>query len=349
MSHSSAWCSALAAVTLALAVLGGCSAAGGVPSQDGASQTAEQPPAVPSKSPGVEPPAVQTPASPAPTAPAAPATGTVPAPTPAPVTAPAKQPSAPAATGKLPTPDHIVIVIEENHSYEQIVGNPKAPYFNELIKEGALMTKSYAVAHPSQPNYLALFSGSTQGMTSDKCGETYASANLATELLDKKLSFAGYSEDMPKAGYTGCSSRGYARKHNPWVQFTNVPAELNQPLTSFPKNFSQLPAVSFVIPNHQDDMHDGTVEQADKWLKDNLGAYVDWAASHNSLLLVTWDEDDNSRNNHIPTFFVGPMVKPGQYDTTVNHYSVLRTIEEMYGLKPLGNSESQQPITSIWR
>ncbi|TVY07058.1 acid phosphatase [Paenibacillus cremeus] len=250
---------------------------------------------------------------------------------------------------KLPKPDHVVIVIEENHAYEQIVDRAKAPYFNSLIEQGALMTASYAVTHPSQPNYLALFSGSTQGMTSDSCGKTYDAPNLASELLADKLTFTGYSEDMPKAGYSGCSYKGYARKHNPWVQFTNVPAELNQPLSSFPSDYSSLPTISFVIPNHQDDMHDGTVEQADAWLQKHLGGYVEWASTHNSLLIITWDEDDNAKKNHIPTLFVGSMVNKGRYDNVSNHYSVLRTITDMYGLKSLGDSAKEKPIQSIWK
>jgi hypothetical protein len=254
----------------------------------------------------------------------------------------------PAAIPKLAV-DHVVIVIEENHSYNQIVGNAEAPYLNQLMHEGALFTNSYAVTHPSQPNYLALFSGSTQGMTDDSCGKTYAAANLASELLEKKLTFTGYSEDLPKAGFTGCTSKGYARKHNPWVQFTNVPAELNQPFSAFPKDYAQLPTVSFVIPNHQDDMHDGTVRQADSWLKEHLGAYAEWAKTHNSLLIVTWDEDDNSKLNHIPTVFAGPMVKQGKYDEKINHYNVLRTVEELYQLPPLGESKQQEPIKTIWK
>ncbi len=156
--------------------------------------------------------------------------------------------------------DHIVIVVEENHSYKKIVGNSKAPYVQSLIKQGALFTKAYAVTHPSQPNYLALFSGSTQNVTDDSCKGPFSGANLASELKKAGLTFTGYSENLPKTGYTGCSTNVYARKHNPWAQFSNVPTAWNRPLTDFPKDFSKLPTVSFVIPNVKDDMHDGTIE-----------------------------------------------------------------------------------------
>lgn len=270
------------------------------------------------------------------------------------VSEPAKSPpsSAPAPapapeSGAANKIDHVVVVIEENHSYSQIVGNKQAPYFNELIANGALFTNSHGVTHPSQPNYLALFSGSTQGVKDDSCGKAFAAANLASELILKKLTFTGYSEDLPKAGYTGCSSGGYARKHNPWIQFTNLPAELNQPLTSFPQDYSQLPTVSFVVPNHRNDMHDGTVGQADSWLKNHLQSYVNWAQSHRSLLIVTWDEDDNSKANHIPTIFAGPMVQQGKYDETINHYNVLRTLEDIYDLAPLGESAKAASLIRV--
>lgn len=104
-----------------------------------------------------------------------------------------------------------------------------------------------------------------------------------------------------------------------------------------------------MVPNHQNDMHDGTVQQADSWLKEHLQAYVNWAQSHRSLLIVTWDEDDNSKVNHIPTIFVGPMVKQGKYDESINHYNFLRTIEDLYHLVPLGESANAASLSSIWK
>lgn len=245
--------------------------------------------------------------------------------------------------------EHVVILIEENHSYSQIIGKKSAPYLNSLVKRGALFTNSYGIQHPSQPNYLALFSGSTQNVKDDSCKHVFSAPNLATELRKAHLSFGGYSEDMPGVGYTGCSYKGYARKHNPWVNFTNVPANANMPLQSLPTDFSKLPTVSFIIPNHQNDMHDGTIEQADVWLKKHANSYLEWAAKHNSLLIITWDEDDFSPRNHIPTLMIGPMVKPGQYPEKINHYSVLRTIEDIYRLGHLGESAKANPIVSIWK
>jgi phosphatidylinositol-3-phosphatase len=254
-----------------------------------------------------------------------------------------------AARTVVPTPDHVVIVMEENHGYSQIIGSPNAPYINSLAQSGALFTKSYAISHPSQPNYLDLFSGANQGVTNDSCPHSFAVDNEGSELIAVGLSFAGYSEGLPAKGSLVCTSGKYARKHAPWTNFTDLPAKTNLPYTKFPGDYSRLPAVSWVIPNLDDDMHDGTIHAGDTWLKNNLSAYLAWAQTHNSLLIVTWDEDDGGQGNHIATIFAGPMVKPGQYSETINHYTVLRTIEAMYGLTPLGNSASVKPIRDVWQ
>lgn len=245
--------------------------------------------------------------------------------------------------------DHIVIVVEENHSYKQIIGSSNAPYMSALIHQGALFTNAYAITHPSEPNYLALFSGSTQGIKDDSCNKRFKTNNLGSELLNAKLTFTGYSEDLPKVGFTGCWAGGYGRKHNPWVQFTSIPAKSNQPFSAFPKDYAKLPTVSFVIPNHRDDMHDGTVKEADDWLKQNIGPYASWAMKHRSLLIVIWDEDDNSKKNQIPVIMAGSMVRQGKYAQKINHYNVLRTIEDLYGLPRLGASSTAEPITDVWK
>lgn len=254
----------------------------------------------------------------------------------------------------VPRFDHVVVVVEENRSASSIIGSSSAPYINSLAGDGALFTQSYATHHPSQPNYLALFSGSAQGVTDDRCpppGSPYATANLGGQLLAAGLTFTGYSEDLPAAGSTVCSnggSPGYQRKHNPWVDFSDVPPASNQPFTAFPSDLSTLPTVSFVVPNQLHDMHDGTVAQGDTWLRDNLDGYARWAATHNSLLIVTWDEDDYLGTNQIATIFVGAHVVPGSYPERIDHYRVLRTLQDMYGLPPTANSASATAITDVW-
>jgi hypothetical protein len=256
--------------------------------------------------------------------------------------------TASAATAATATPDHVLVVMMENHSYSDVIGSSAAPYLNALAGQGASFDHSFAITHPSEPNYLALFSGSTQGLTDDSCPHTFSGANLGQELISAGDTFRGYSESMPSDGYTGCTDGNYARKHSPWINFSNVPAASNLTYANFPSDYSTLPRVSFVIPNLQDDMHDGTVQQGDTWLQKNLDGYAQWAKNHNSLLIVTWDEDDNSQNNQIPTIFVGAAVTAGNYSESINHYSVLRTIEDLYGLPHAGASASATPITDIW-
>jgi acid phosphatase len=249
----------------------------------------------------------------------------------------------------LPKPAHVVVVIEENHGYSQIIGSSQAPYINTLATQGALFTKSFALTHPSQPNYLALFSGSTQGITDDSCPHTFSAQSLESELIAAGKTFKGYSEDLPSVGSKTCSSGAYARKHVPWTNFSKDLTSDNQPFSSFPTSFGNLPTVSWVIPNVNDDMHDGSIQQGDSWLQTNLLAYVTWAQKNNSLLIIQWDEDDGSAGNHVATIFVGPMVKPGKYTETINHYNILRTIEDMYGLAHLGNSATAKAITDVWK
>jgi len=249
--------------------------------------------------------------------------------------------------GELPRPDHIVIVVEENKSFNQIIGNREAPYINKLAKGGALFTQSYGVTHPSQPNYLALFSGSTRGITSNICPLTLIGDNLASLLQAKGLSFTSYAESMPQAGYDGCYYGAYMRKHNPAANWKELSA-YNQPFSAFPADYAQLPTVAFIAPDQLNDMHDGSIERGDAWLKQNIERYAQWAMKHNSLLIVTWDEDDGSSNNCITTIFVGQMVRPGQYKQRIDHYNLLRTFEEMYGLPYMGESASARAIKDVW-
>jgi len=249
----------------------------------------------------------------------------------------------------IPTPAHVIVVMEENHSYLEIIGSSEAPYINSLAAQGALFTQSFAIGHPSQPNYLAFFSGSTQGITDDSCPHTFSTSSLESGLLAAGKTFTGYSEGLPKAGSQVCTSGEYARKHVPWTDFSKDKSSDNQPFTSFPSDFTKLPLVSFVIPNLLDDMHDGTIQQGDTWLQTSLSAYVNWAQTNNSLLIVTWDEDDGSENNQVPTIFVGESVNPGRYSEKINHYNLLRTIEDMYGLPHLGKAARAKPITDVWK
>jgi hypothetical protein len=254
------------------------------------------------------------------------------------------------AAGSVHRFDHVVIAIMENTGYSSIIGNTTgAPYINSLVGSGASFSDAHGVTHPSQPNYLAFFSGQQQGITDDSCPHDFSGiANLGSQLLAAGLSFAGYSETMPAQAYVGCSYSNYARKHNPWVNFDNVPGTSNRTFASFPSVFADLPTVAIVVPNLCDDMHDCSISTGDTWLQDHLDGYVQWAKSHNSLFILTWDEDNFTAPNQIPMVFAGASLIHGSYSEWVNHYGVLRTLEEMYGLPALANAATAVPITDVW-
>jgi len=261
----------------------------------------------------------------------------------------AAAPATARAATSVPRFDHIVLVMFENKASSQITAS-SAPYFQSLAAQGASFSQSYAITHPSQPNYIALFSGSTQGVTSDSCPKTFSAGNLGAQLIAAGLTFKGYSESMPSAGYTGCSSGTYQRKHNSWVDFGNVPTASNLTYASFPSSsdYASLPTVAFVTPNMCNDMHDCSIGTGNTWLRTNLDAYAQWAKTHNSLLIVNFDEDNSLSLNHIYTTFVGANVKAGTYSEKITHYTVLRTIESAYGLPALGGAASVSPITDVW-
>lgn len=253
-----------------------------------------------------------------------------------------------AAAPRVPRPDHVVVVMMENKDRSTIIGSTSAPYLTALAKRGANMSQSYGVTHPSQGNYVALFSGSQHGVTSDTCPQNLGDQpNLGTQLQAAGLTFFGFAESLPSSGFTGCGQGRYQRKHNSWVDFSNLRPGLNQPFSAFPADYARLPTVSFVTPNMCNDMHDCPVATGDAWLKTHLDAYAQWAQTHNSVLVVTFDESAGTVN-HIPTVIVGQRVRPGVYPDWMNHYTLLRTIEDAYGLAPLGWAAKVGPVRSIW-
>ena len=252
-------------------------------------------------------------------------------------------------TFAMPRPAHVVVVIEENRTLAQVVGSASAPYLTTVAHSGALFTHAYGVTHPSQPNYFALFAGLTND-NGDRCpahGVPAGAPNLASELLAAHLTFAAYSESLPGTGFIGCWAGTYAQKHAPWTHFTNVPQNLHRPLTAL-TSFDALPTVAFIVPNVDDDMHDGTLKEGDDWAEAHLTPLLQWAAKHDTLVVFTWDEGYDSVNS-IPTMFVGPMIRPGRYAERIDHYRVLRTLEDLYGLTPTGRAAKVAPITAIWK
>ncbi|MGW9210056.1 alkaline phosphatase family protein [Embleya sp. NPDC055664] len=279
------------------------------------------------------------------------------------VTAPAsagpseRVPAARTVAGAIPRYDHVVVVVHENANQEEIIGSSQAPYLNQLAASGASLTDFHGETHPSQPNYLAMFSGSAQGVTGDECpppGSPYSADNLGRQLIDVGATWGSYNEDWSAADPGACTSGSYARKHNPWLSFANVPAATTYPMTAFPTDYTALPTVSYVVPNLCNDMHDRLFNPAcgistgDTWTRNKLSGYAEWAKTHNSLLVVTWDEDNFRSENRIATILYGAHVKPGRYAGRKDHYSLLRTFEDMYGTRRSGQAATAAPITEVW-
>ncbi|BCW71642.1 putative Ig domain-containing protein [Arthrobacter sp. NicSoilB8] len=233
---------------------------------------------------------------------------------------------------KVATWDHIVILVEENQKDTSILGNPSAPYLNSLATSGANMTQTFAEAHPSQPNYLALFSGSTQGITDDSYPHSFTTTMLEGQLKTAGKTFTGFAE-----GQT--SGTNYLAYHSPWNNWASIPSSERLDYSAWPTDFTTLPTVSFVVPDSCNSMHDCSIGTGDTWAMNHMDTYLQWAKTHNSLLITTWDENDSSVSpNKIATFFNGANVLPGNYTQTINHYSMLGLIQDAYGLPRNANT-----------
>lgn len=261
----------------------------------------------------------------------------------------------------VPQFSHIVVVIGENTKASSVYGRSSAPYINSLLSGGAKFSNSYGITHPSQPNYLHLFSGANQGVTTNNVPSShFTTPNLARELINAGKTFITYADGLPSVGWDGEKTGDYRRRHNPVTNWmgngTNqVSSAVNQPFTSFPSSYNNLPSVAFVIPNLCNDGHDvcspysNRVKQYDAWIENNLNAYKQWCINNNSLLIITYDEDDGSAANNIATVFYGANVRPGTYSQGINHYNVLRFLEDANGLTThAGAAANASTIDYCW-
>lgn len=241
--------------------------------------------------------------------------------------------------------DHVFVVMLENVGYEAIVGSPYAPYINNtLLPLGTLHSQSYGVALDSLPNYIALFSGSKQGVTSNNCLDhpyapngPFTAPNLYTRLASQGFSCVGYMESLPYAGFSGCEAKPYYAKHNPFVFFTNVPGSAWVPYTKR----TTWPNCAWITPNVQHDMHNG-VDQADRvrrgdtWLSQNMPDIIAYCKANNGLVILTMDEGKRYYKNHIFTLLIGNSEPPGAVDGThVDQYGMCKRITDNFGVAPL--------------
>jgi len=257
-------------------------------------------------------------------------------------------------TPGLAHPDHIIFLWLENRDFDGIIHNGEAPYINSLIKEGTLFTNFYAITHPSYPNYIDFFAGDPNGVTDDGCIDIpkFATPNLYTKLKEAGKSFAWYSEDLPATGSKVCIYANYVAKHNPVPIFTNVPDSVNKRFEEFPTDYSRLENVVCISPNKVNDMHSGSVQRADSWIKTHLAPLVLWCNTHNSIFVIEFDEGENNGNNRIPVIAVGESVKRAyKLKKMYDHFSWTKTVSAMFSAPDAwtDNLNSAAIISGCWQ
>jgi phosphatidylinositol-3-phosphatase len=248
------------------------------------------------------------------------------------------------AAPRIPAFAHVIVVVFENKESEAVLGNRAAPVFNAYARRYARLLRYYAVTHPSLPNYLALVSGSTQGITSN-CTECSVDAtSLATTLEAAGRNWKTYAEGFP-------DGVRYVKRHNPFLYFRNVDRSRVVPLSELAADLraQRLPDFSLIVPDLCNSMHDCPVFVGDAWLRQLAKPLV---RLEKTAIFVLFDEGTSRLHGggHIPALVLGTAVRPGARNGAfLTHYSVLRTIEDAWKLPRLGRSARTRPIVGIWR
>jgi phosphatidylinositol-3-phosphatase len=268
---------------------------------------------------------------------------------------PAGQPAArPGARASRPS--HLIVVVEENHSLEQIIGSPAAPFLNHLAAHGTLLTDYHAITHPSLPNYVALLGGRAGRIQSDCVHCTISGPTLIDQLQARHISWAAYLQGLPRPCSAVASSGAYTEAVDPFMHAVRVrddPARCNRVL---PFRFlhadlaaGRLPTVVFVVPDLYHDMHSRPVLVADRWLR-RLVAELEVSPvwRQDTRLVVTFDESTRhdvrsccgglGRGGLVATIVAGPRIPEGRDPTSYSHYSLLRSTEAAFGLPFLGHA-----------
>jgi hypothetical protein len=258
------------------------------------------------------------------------------------------KPLAVGAASRLPRSQasHVVVLVMENAEYGDVIGNAAAPYVNALARRYGLATQSYAITHPSLPNYLALTSGSTHGVSSDCTDCTVTAQNIVDQLERAGISWGAYLEDAPSPCYRGAEAGGYAKKHNPFIYYRDIASSPSRckRLVGFGQlaadlRSGRLPTYTWISPNLCDDGHDCGVGAGDRFLARTVPSLLRELGPHGYLVL-TWDEGSSdgsccaaAHGGRVASILAGPDVRPGSRDAApLDHYGVLATIEQTLGL-----------------
>lgn len=269
-----------------------------------------------------------------------------------------------AAVGSAGTPQstHVVLVVEENHSYDSVITEGGMPYLKSLAEKHTILVNYYANHHPSIGNYFTMTTGQTIS-TDDGYKGVIHDDNIVTQLIAANKKWKMYGDSLPAAGYIGGNRRPYVKKHFPMAYFANVRNDEKQRMNLVPveqfiqdlKSREGLPEFSMVIPDLDHDAHDGSLQEADSWLKKNIKPLLeDPNFQKDGILIVTFDEaaksDSNHGGGHITTVVIGPMVKENFADNTFyQHESLLATIEDVLGLPRLKLLEKVPSFTNAFK
>jgi phosphatidylinositol-3-phosphatase len=245
---------------------------------------------------------------------------------------------------------HISVIVMENKEAADVMGRSSSPYVTALTHRYALATRSYAIRHPSLPNYLALTSGSTQGISSDCTDCHVPGRNIVDQLEGASISWKAYMQDLPAPCSRVAGSRGYAKKHDPFMYYDDVARNPRRCRKVVPFNRlasdlrrDTLPSFSFISPNLCNDTHDCDVATGDRFLAAVVPRLLRETGPH-GFVVVTWDEGTtdegcciDAHGGRIATIVAGPDVRRHASSARpVDHYGVLRTIENALRLPPLG-------------
>ena len=237
-----------------------------------------------------------------------------------------------------PTFSHVILVVEENHSYSDVIGNSAMPYLNSLASQYGLATQYFANGHPSMPNYLMLTTGQMETFDDNFSG-TISDDNVVRELAKAGKSWKAYEEAIPSPGYLGGDAALYVRRHNPFSYLSDVQSDSSQaanivPFTQFASDLANhaLPQFSFISPDVNDDAHNGTLAAADSWLQSNIAPLLASSTFQSSgLLIITFDESEvtdlDHGGGHVATVIISSRSKMKyQSQTEYQHQSTLRLV-----------------------
>lgn len=270
-----------------------------------------------------------------------------------------------AGTGKIPVVAHVFVLVEENHSYGSVIGNPVMPYTNSLAQKYALATQYYADRHNSLPNYFMLTVGDLV-TTNDLYTGTVTEDNVVQALTSAGKTWKVYAESLPQPGFTAATNAPYARDHNPFTYFSDVLNSTSEtanivPFTRLAADLQNgsLPDYAMIVPNLANDGHDCPGEAAtcsddqklstvDTWVQTNVAPLINSTAFQNSLLIYTWDEGDvndlANQGGHVATILIGAKVRAGFQSTTMyQHQSTLRLTMQLLGVSDFPGAAASAP------